>query len=283
VIRKSLAYDTGSVFRIWKTCFGDDDEYIHFFLEKLYLPDHCLLAVIDGEPVAMLHLLPINYHDGVKQSRAQYIYAAATLPKYRRRGIMAELIDEALLQGEQNGSAFTALLPANEGLYDYYEKSGFHTAFHIKRMQLSRKEIETLSEGDGYLKQTKPDTELMLRQRQSFLKPAVLWGRELFDYIVAEWRFTGGKIISWENGYCFYRCTADAVFIKEACMASSDRAGIAKELLKIRSSDKFIFQLAEKSNLFTGDAFMRYGMIKMSNGAAVTDLRGGTYFNMMLD
>jgi ribosomal protein S18 acetylase RimI-like enzyme len=283
VIRTAVGGDRQSVFDIWKTCFGDGDAYINFFLDKLFVPQHCLLYTLDGEAAAMLHLLPMIYNGGDKQADAQYIYAAATMPEYRRRGIMGELIDFAATLGADNGRVFTVLMPANEGLYEYYQKCGFSTAFYVKRAQMGRGELEKLAAGAPPLKDIQFDAGLIFRQRAIYFKPAVLWGFEMFEYIADEWRFSGGKIFAWAGGFSFLKRTSDALFIKEACMRDGELPAFAAALLKLYDGQKFVFQLQERSPLFIGDGFMRYGMIRHSNNEQVQEFCPGTYFNMVLD
>jgi ribosomal protein S18 acetylase RimI-like enzyme len=283
VIRAAVEGDRQSIFSIWKTCFGDNDAYIDFFLDKLFAPERCLIYTSGGEAAAMLHLLPMIYNGGDKPADAQYIYAAATMPEYRRRGIMGELIDFAAARGADNGCVFTVLMPANEGLYDYYQKCGFSTAFYVKRAQMGRGELEKLAAGAPAVNSKQPVIGDIFRLRTAYFKPAVLWGFEMFEYIAAEWRFSGGEIFAWAGGFSFLKRTSDALFIKEACMCDGELPAFAAALLKLYDGQKFIFQLQERSPLFIGDGFMRYGMIRHSNNEQTQALCPGTYFNMVLD
>ena len=274
------ASETESIFTIWKECFGDDDAYIRFFLKKLYQPQRCLVYRAGGRPVAMLHLLPFELHDAENSYPARYIYAAATLPQNQRQGIMAKLIDSAVDIGVKKGLNFTALLPANDKLYDYYEKCGFKTSFYLRRGVLLRNELAAIASRGPDL--TLPDIERMYGQRKSFFNPSVLWGREMFAYIIDEWRFTGGEILSWADGYALVRRVGDTLFIKEACMDESGFGQLAATVLDHYEIEKFIFHLREPSNLLQNGDARRCGMLRRGNDDN-RDIPRYTYFNLMLD
>ena len=62
-----------------------------------------------------------------------YLYAAATLPEYRSKGLMGRLIKEAQQFCINEGYDYISLVPADEGLYGYYGSFGFHEAMYCCR------------------------------------------------------------------------------------------------------------------------------------------------------
>ena len=69
----------------------------------------------------MVFMIPCQTQFGL----AAYLYGIATLPKYQQQGISSRLIRQMLEKCRQNGAAFTFLIPADEGLKDYYAKLGY--------------------------------------------------------------------------------------------------------------------------------------------------------------
>lgn len=270
--------DKDSIFAIWKECFGDDDAYIEFFLKGLFRPERCLLYRVDTRPVAMLHLLPLNGRDGAEHFSAQYIYAAATLTEYRRRGLMAEMIDYAADFVESKGVTFTSLVPASDGLYDYYKKCGFQTAFYLEQSTIARSELEVLA--SQRLTLAEPNIDKILEQRKSFYNPSVLWGREMLDYIVQEWRFTGGELLSWDDGYAFVRDMGDTVLIKEACFEKDRLGHFANTLLERYVAEHFTFHLRQPVDGLPVGERKRCGMLRNHHPQTLPQ---DMYFNMMLD
>lgn len=126
-LRRSLPGDEPGLKKLWKTVFGDTDEFIDAFFETLYEPGEACVALDGGGIVSAGYCLP-----GVvaKGRRCSYIYAMATYPEYRGQGIAAmigrRLIDDAFA----GGAEVVATLPATESLVGWYaDKLGMTPTF----------------------------------------------------------------------------------------------------------------------------------------------------------
>ena len=79
---------------LWKTVFGDEDEYISLFFDNYFNEAEVMGAIEGSRLVSMLFLLPMKVKTMERSFDAKYIYAVATLPEYRGRGISTKLLDE---------------------------------------------------------------------------------------------------------------------------------------------------------------------------------------------
>ena len=86
MIRFADETDREGIVMLWHTVFGDEQKAINNYLDK-YL-SCVLLYTVDGEIAGMLSLLPLS----CKDTEGKYVYAVATAPHCRGRGIAAELI-----------------------------------------------------------------------------------------------------------------------------------------------------------------------------------------------
>ena len=283
MIRYATDGDRAAVAGLWKNAFGDSDRTIRFFMENLFRPERCLLASgSDGGPAAMLHLLPAEYVSGEDASPVQYIYAAATWPVFRRQGWMSALIDAACEAGEKEGCRFTCLLPAESGLYDYYGKRGFRPAFTGRRAVVSRTDLLRMAAGAKPLPLRAAGVRKIGEWRRSRFQPAVLWGPDMLAYALAEWRFGGGELLTFDGGYLLCQHSGGRVAIKELCVDNGQLPDVLALLLHRYSGDGFIFQLPADSSLFTDTESFPYGMVR-GNGGNPATVPDGTYFNLMLD
>lgn len=115
---------------LWHEVFGDDYGYINLLFGFEFNNCDTFAKEIDGKIVSALYLLNCKIDFDNKEYKGKYLYAAATSPAYRSKGIMAELIKEAREHCQKEQMDFISLVPGNEGLYNYYEKFGFKTAMH---------------------------------------------------------------------------------------------------------------------------------------------------------
>lgn len=135
---------------LWKETFGDSDAYIDIVYGALARKGILAVAEDDGCVVAHLVALPYNGLCGEGNIvTCLYLCGLATLPHYRRRGIMGELIHKtnqlAFLQGY--GRLF--LIPANDELRRYYLKFGFVTDSHRKIYRIERERFWSLRQSNG--------------------------------------------------------------------------------------------------------------------------------------
>lgn len=128
---------------IWKKCFFDTDEGTKFVFENIYPGSRGYVCFDGGVCCASLYLIDGKIRDktGTFQ-RANYLFGAATLPEYRKGGIMSSLIEYALTDSFNDGDKVSILLPANEKLYSYYGKLGYNPLYGtvIKEFELSESE-----------------------------------------------------------------------------------------------------------------------------------------------
>lgn len=140
---------------LWSEVFGDSEDYIRLFFKKAYGDSECFAQVVDGRIVSAFYLLKCEIKFKGKTYSGRYLYAAATLPDYRGGGIMSKLIREALSYAESENLDFIALVPADDGLYDYYGRFGFKEAMYKYKVdcsdaQVSDDEVVHLDSADDF-------------------------------------------------------------------------------------------------------------------------------------
>lgn len=144
-----------SLTRLWNEVFGDSEEYIKLFFNKAYY-DCEIFAHFDGDTIASaFYLLKCSIKYDGKVYNGRYLYAAATLPEYRGKGLMSELIREAVSYGKNKKLDFIALVPADDGLYDYYGRFGFCEAMYKYRLNINKstatmRSFREISESDEF-------------------------------------------------------------------------------------------------------------------------------------
>ena len=146
-----------SLVNLWNKVFGDEREYIDLFFKEAYFDSECFAEIIDDEVVSALYLLKcIIKYDG-KIYRGRYLYAAATLPEYRGKGLMSKLIKEAQDYVNSENLDFIALVPANDGLYGYYSAFDFIEAMYKYRFKIEKdtatmRAYREISDGEEFSK-----------------------------------------------------------------------------------------------------------------------------------
>lgn len=141
-------YTRSFVRTIWKDVFGDSDEYLNLFFSEKYKDENTLLAIEEGRVVASLQMLPYEITFYNEKITFYYLAGLATLPAYRNRGLMAQLIKKSHELMRERQIPLSILIPAEESLFAYYERFGYAQAFQksTNSFSLTLKEIWEKSE-----------------------------------------------------------------------------------------------------------------------------------------
>ncbi len=182
-----------NVREIWSECFDDTPQWIDMFFSEVYRDDEAVTLCRDKRMVSalMLQQYSMNFHGCNIQ--AGYICGAATLTPYRGDGCMTELMSQALRQSYKRGDVVCTLIPANDGLYRFYENLGFSPAFHINLERYSSAHTFTPS---GQYTATDPssaDGAYTLFQEMMMQRPCCIQhSREQWQHILKDISIDGG-------------------------------------------------------------------------------------------
>ena len=110
--------------RLWQLCFGDSDEFLDRYFDRLYREEDVLLAEDEGTAIGHLQFPQLVLSLGEETLPAGYVVAVCTHPDYRGKGIMRPLLQEALRREKARGDVVSVLLPAEDWLYRYYTSVG---------------------------------------------------------------------------------------------------------------------------------------------------------------
>ena len=107
--------------RLWKAAFGDDDAFLDRFFSTAFAPERCRCIVEAGEVRAALYWFDASCSD----QKFAYLYAIATDPAHRNRGLCRQLVENTKEALKARGYAGLLLVPQEEALSQLYERMGF--------------------------------------------------------------------------------------------------------------------------------------------------------------
>lgn len=221
MIRFADEKDISQLKEIWHISFGDSKEYIDMFMEHQFKNALTVVYEEDSKIFSMFFLFRCDFSIRGKNHPSFYLYAAATLPQYRGKGIMGKMLEFSKLYAAEKNFDFIILSPAEKSLYDYYSRFGFKACFKSKKISLA------LEREDEYAANfSENDFEKMLTLRDAAVKKSdgVIWDEEFFRYAVYENDYTSGKTRSTKECYGIYFKEDDHIIFKELIGESSKKA-----------------------------------------------------------
>ena len=129
---------------LWQLVFQEPMEAIDAFFATGFSLDRCRYLTQNDIPVSALYWLDCEYEGG----KLAYIYAIATHPDFRGKGLASQLLVDTHAHLKEMGYAGAVLKPA-KGLFPFYERLGYVTSGYIRRFSAeqcqSPAEIKALS------------------------------------------------------------------------------------------------------------------------------------------
>lgn len=107
--------------QLWKTAFGDTDEFLDAFFRTGFSPERSRCAVENDSLAGMLYWFDVRC-GGQKMA---YIYAVATHPGHRGKGVCRGLMTDTQALLQHQGYAGVLLVPQSEGLRKMYASFGY--------------------------------------------------------------------------------------------------------------------------------------------------------------
>ena len=117
--------------KLWEEIFTEDTpEFLDYYYSVKIKDNEIYVIEEDGEIVSMMHLNP--YHMRVKDKvyKTHYIVAVATDKRYRKQGLMRQLLNHVTQVMADRGEPFTFLMPADEAIYKPF---GFEFVYEQKQ------------------------------------------------------------------------------------------------------------------------------------------------------
>ena len=166
IIRQPKTEEIPALRQIWKTVFGDPEEYIDKFFETYFKPEMSAVADNGSGITAAGYLLPAgNIRCEEFSIPCAMVYAVSTLPEYRDHGFATAVVEELISIASAAGYKATVLRPSDESLFEYYSA---HTSFKEWFFVSERKFRRTTQDSDkkSELTAVSPEEYNLLRETQ---------------------------------------------------------------------------------------------------------------------
>ncbi len=123
--RECRAEDVPALSALWRECFGDSDGFIEKFFAALPSIGGGIAAEVGGEIAGAAYAvtaLSLVTPDGGAR-RVGYIYGVGVHERFRGLGLGIGVTEAAASLARGMGAELIATLPADEGLYKFYERT----------------------------------------------------------------------------------------------------------------------------------------------------------------
>ena len=220
-LRTSHIGDIPHLRELWKLAFEDEDAYIDHFFSGYYAPERMLVLEENGQVQAMAAWfdMPVVLSDGTKVPSA-YLYAVATHPDCRGRGLAGQLLAFADRWLKGRGFACVTTVPARPDLHIFFGKNGFEEAFVLEQRQYS----PTPHSESADLRPVRAEEYALARERILMGTDHVSYSQSALEYQEGACHLSGGDLFRIGEGGCAcVELSGDEVFVKELLISEVER------------------------------------------------------------
>ena len=187
---------------IWRTTFGDSDDFIALYSRTTFDPrrTHLLTALDQSRALSHVQYLPylMRYRD--QWWRTGYISGAATESDQRGKGLVQLLMRASHQQMWREDCLCAFLIPAEEWLYQFYRKMGYATLYGKRSTPAFQGEPTDLLSGEAW--QHYHYWQATLAERHPMVAHSYHQWRTLLESLALE---GGGIGTIGEKTYYYYR------------------------------------------------------------------------------
>ena len=127
IIKKPSSSDIKALKLLWKEAFCDTDEFIDLFFSLAFSTEHSLCAYNNDSVAAALYWFDAHLNG----DRVAYIYGVATKKENRGQGFSTALLKRTHDLLKDSGYNAAILVPADEGLFNFYGRFGYEKCCYI--------------------------------------------------------------------------------------------------------------------------------------------------------
>ena len=218
---------------LWERSFADPRAFIDLYFREKYRTERNEVILRDGRVVSALQKLPYPMTYGGRMLPASYISGACTDERYRRRGLMGELLGQTHRAMYAENAVFSFLIPATAELGTYYAKFGYTPCFRFGWETYGQQTLSPLTSHPSTLisqPSTLHNDEHLTYLRQKMQERALCVQHPLSDLraVVDDMRMGGDTM--WEVrrdtmlvGLAICRAEADGTLLRE-CVYDDEAA-----------------------------------------------------------
>jgi predicted acetyltransferase len=208
--------------RIYYNAFTDNPSWNRRFFDLIYKEDEGMLLTKGEKPVSCLLLQKYKYKYQGSHLPIAYISGAATDKLQRGNGYMSELMNMALTASHNRGDMFVTLIPATEGLFDFYQGFGFRPVFYLDCERFTS--LHKFAKSDKF-EEVEPIYDDFAELEQ-LRQATVIHSERDFDLIVADNSHDNGVIKAIANA-------EDNTIAAMAFAVSNGKEVVVRELLAV--------------------------------------------------
>lgn len=251
-----------AVLALWHSVFKDDENYICKALEDFVGKGNQYVAQTNGQLAAILSAVPCFCGN----KKGVYLFALATRPGMRGRGIMQNLMQHAQQSEAKKGAVFAVLIPANAKLFAFYNAKGY---INLLSLQCLSWVAQPTSAGEA--PQRVGISALGGLRKKMLKQPAITFNKKATQFIYNDIKQSGGLLYKTSAAYALAFNAPTGLHVAELCAHNEQAAKeMLNQLCSIFKVETAIAHLPFASGFFAGQTkAKKHALVKYFSGSSI--------------
>ncbi|MCM1311649.1 MAG: GNAT family N-acetyltransferase [Bacteroides sp.] len=231
---------------LWMQSFPDEGDYTDFYFSRR-CTQNVMLCLHSAEGVfdSAFQLFPYEMNLKGISTHVLYMSGVCTRPDMRGKGYMEHCMRENLAR--QTDAALVTLIPANEKLFAYYERFGFHT--------ISKREMKEYTDYNMHTSYMD-----MLIEDIPAVSASAEQRHRIYTMFHRHWKNMSDAIIHTEEDFqsVLDAYIPDQLHLLSGCLSANKDTAIAAALYSERSSEIIVHDFMDSGHNGSENALLLY-------------------------
>lgn len=219
--------DYDEIRKIWTYCFNEGEEVENCYFENKYRAENTVVAELDGDVVASIHLNQHTIKLGNKEENVSYVVGVSTLPEARGKGMMKSLMNLSFEEMYNRGQNVSILMPID---FRLYRRFGFENCYDMMEHRINIEDLSAFRIERDFKRAKESDIDNLIdiyNKSNRRLNGYTVRGKQRYENMFKEVAADGGHIyICSDNGvydgYVIYAINEGKFFVREVYFSNTN-------------------------------------------------------------
>lgn len=219
--------DYDQIRKIWTYCFNEGEEVENCYFENKYRAENTVVAELDGDVVASIHLNQHTIKFGNKEENVSYVVGVSTLPEARGKGMMKSLMNLSFEEIYNRGQNVSILMPID---FRLYRRFGFENCYDMMEHRINIEDLSAFRIERDFKRAKESDIDNLIdiyNKSNRRLNGYTVRGKQRYENMFKEVAADGGHIyICSDNGvydgYVIYAINEGKFFVREVYFSNTN-------------------------------------------------------------
>ena len=219
--------DYDQIRKIWTYCFNEGEEVENCYFENKYRAENTVVAELDGDVVASIHLNQHTIKLGNKEENVSYVVGVSTLPEARGKGMMKSLMNLSFEEMYNRGQNVSILMPID---FRLYRRFGFENCYDMIEHRINIEDLSAFRIERDFRKAKESDIDNLIdiyNKSNRRLNGYTVRGKQRYENMFKEVAADGGHIYICSDcgvydGYVIYAINEGKFFVREVYFSNTN-------------------------------------------------------------